>query len=317
MQQTPSIIPSVDKNPVGISRRGKILLTVSSVVFIISLSLYVYLLYFLNPNRVVTQSALHFVESSSFSFNGTIRAEYKTPNDETSVIQTPVVFTSAVSGTYAWEKEIPQFMSSITVNAGPITVSQLQLRKVANTLYVFFDTLSDFGFVDNEKVQNKWVSIDLSQLPTHYTNLSSLSLESLTLNEKLALLQRVRKSPAFLVTYKFPDEIVDGVGSYHYRLELQKDNIELYNNSLANTIEQIEFGNIEVWIRKDTQEFSRVLVTFTRKGEEVNSPSIHVFADMQLTDYNDPSLIEAPTTSVPLQDVVREVMQNFKAPISP
>jgi hypothetical protein len=308
----PSLEPYHEHQVNKKNRWKGILLTFLVVVLLVAGGIYGYFRFYLSPDRILAQSLYELTRTTSFSFDGIARMEYEKPKDSTAFL-IPLAFSSSVSGTYVKEKDDFKIRSSVTINAGTVTVSELEFIKDSNTLYVFFKTLSDLGLIDNAQVKDKWIAIDFTKLPDHYTELLPFKIDSLTDEQKIKLFTAFRENSPLVVAEVFNEEVVEGFPSYHYRLKVQKENIVTINEQLAKNLEGIEFENIEVWIRKDDTRLTRVVVSMKRAGEEVNSPRISVFLDVVLKDYNNKYLIQAPDSSVMLEKFIFDVTQSLKS----
>ncbi len=128
------------------------------------------------------------------------------------------------------------------------------------------------------------------------------------------------------MTHRFDDEAIDGIDSYHYqytidKTKLQKVLISLSKQSDAQTVNELEdrlthfdFKPGEVWVNKQDGTVRRITFAITRAGLEKDSPVIDFSGDVRLHNYEQTVNIQTPQSSTPLEEIVKDVMINFKAP---
>lgn len=302
--------------------RKWLLIILSMILLGVGIHSYAHFIYF-NPSKILARSFNNLAKSSTFLFTAETYMSYDT--EANSAIQIPISFSSAISGIYSNENHDPRFSISGTLNAGKIPLAQFELKKVETSAYIFIKSLSDLGFIDNEKVTERWISLDLTNLPQNSTQVQFFPQVPLTETQRNKLLELMKNNPPMTVHEVFPEEESQGKVLRHYTMDVQKQNLIVCIESFVvdepsrarvkKLMDQIEFNNTEIWISKADDQLVRMVVQFSRRSSEVGAPAIHLSVDLNFRNFGQTVSIQAPKSSTPVDSILKEVVHGIQ--ISP
>jgi len=311
--------PIVVGNKKRFNRKG---ILIASGLFVLGLlilgSLYTYFYYYLSPQQVLNRAVGKTLNVSGGGYLGGLNIEYKEPKTQSQAIKIPITFSLSTIGNFTRDAFGLQAEASYTVNAGAITLSEFDLRKIGPIFYLYIKNISAFHFPDTSKVINNWIAIEGDKLPVDFP----ITIPTLNSSQERNLIISFIQKPPILVTEKIEDESVSGSPAMHFKYKIDKENfIELMHlvssDSLNHIITQVEFGEGEIWIRKSDEKVIRVMGNVTRKAEEINAPTIVITFDFSLKDEPSQIRIHAPETSTPVNDILDELSKGFRLPVKP
>ncbi len=286
-------------------------------------AIYAYFNYYMKPERVMGRAIAKTFDASTFEFVGNLKVAYQQSENSPSAIKLPLNFTLAYTGIYkAEENQNAKISAQATANAGNVTIAEFNLKRLSPYLFVQINSLSELGFIDNSKILTKWIQIDLTKIPLNDQVLASVLKEIDTKNQT-ALISAVTDNFPFAITHRFEDEPVDGIDSYHYQYLVDKANLQkvlvslsVESNSqnekeLSDRLEHFDIKPGELWVNKHDGTIRRLTFAFTRRGLEKDSPVIDFAGDIRLHNYEETPNIQAPQSSMRLEDIIKDVV-NFK-----
>lgn len=286
--------------------------------------IYAYFNYYMKPENVLGRAIAKTFDASTFEFVGNLKVAYQMAESSKSVIKLPLNFTLAYTGIYQGEeKKNAKISAHVTANAGNVTIAEFDVKRLSPYVFVQVNSLSELGFIDNSKILSKWIQIDITKIPLDDYVLAGLLQEVDTKNET-ALIAAVRDNFPFAITHRFDDEPVEGIASYHYQYLVDKKKVQQILISLSgqkgeqevrqleDRLNHFDFKPGEVWVNKIDGTVRRITFTFTRRGLEKDSPVIDFTGDIILHNYEETPNIQEPQNSIHLEDVIKDVMINFK-----
>ncbi len=304
-------------------------ITVFAIILLATIATYGYFFIYINPTSIFYRAIARIPQIQSSQFEGELHAEYEKSTDE-SFLQIPISFSTSFAGAFTQNKNTPiQYETALTLNAGAVKLSDLEIKKMDSDVYILIKNLSDVGLIDNSKVINQWIQFNLNDIPSLYPTVrafSFLSPHSLISSDMIFAL---RNTPPATITEVFPDEEIDGTISYHYTYHIDHTNLisfvktfeetqintgDKVSTALSDNLASIEFDDGDVWISKDKTIITQLIMNFTRHGEDVDSPVLHVGLDVHLTNIDQENRIVEPENYKTIEEVFTDIVSTIKIP---
>lgn len=232
---------------------------------------------------------------------------------------------------------------SIAVDAGtvpefpePLKLG-LEIRSIGTLLFLSLTDIPNLGFFDPNTLKNRWVKIEgASESATALLDsqsINSQNLTSLLTEEKRKKLDlAIQNSSIFKWSDELTTETVNGTSAHRMKFKLDGAGIK----SLVNDIWQItentnapassmaavekfvkenELSEGELWIGKQDLLPYRMAINIVNSSGQDTQLNVKVL--INVTKYNEPLNVEAPTESVPLEQMLEQVLGPIMQAFSP
>ncbi|MDQ3076122.1 MAG: hypothetical protein M3Q34_03255 [bacterium] len=302
--------------------------------------------YFYNnnsPEKVAQKVADKIAQVKTLEYNGTLETEINIANlippKQNAQQKSPTTITSStyINGRLDISdlnnpKNSMSFVTSMDgQSAGKIS---MEVKSLDGASYVKLGGSAGTGSM--KALQETWIKVDLQALQKQYMpkgleGILGNTNESLAQKQKLTESQAERLKLAFSqakiikTTGILPDEKIDGVNSYHYKLMIDKEELKKFYASVLEisqdkTLSEKDKENIykvfdsidlyegEIWIGKSDllpRKISAQLITKSVvDGKSQSKVSFTVF----MKNFNMPVIIEAPISAKTIEQFTQELM---------
>jgi len=211
----------------------------------------------------------------------------------------------------------------------------LEMRIMDKVLYFQMTDFPSFGLFDVSSVENQWLEIDQEAMEEKLSIFQFQQVAGGKGNQKEQKLseEQIQKinieidnfiSKLAKKVIKMPDEKIEGVNSWHYSVQLDKEELknliikiteivtdeevsEEKKKSFDETLKAMELKDIEIWIGKKDNLPHKALISFSSKETEENK----VTADYKFTfffrNYNRPVKLEVPGSTQSLNELFEDL----------
>ena len=257
----------------------------------------------------------------------------------------PSSFSFTTKGSYDFsDTNNKKLSSNISINGGLFSI-MLDFKLVDDTLFGELVKAPTLSFLPTlTKYENKWFSFsfksaEAQSLNNMFNPVSGISgVDSKVTDkitpEQLAKIYQMTRNANFIKTVqRFSPETISGQSSYHFAFDLDKGgiisyfkNLKEYVNSIGKNdsslssfdptsftadLDKIKDFKGEIWIgRKDNLPY-KVTLSFGVKPDESKNETIKINIVSIFSDWNKPTLITAPTESVPFQEFISSVTSDL------
>lgn len=188
-------------------------------------------------------------------------------------------------------------------------------------LYLKFKQLPIIPFFfDTASFQNRWIKIATKELKDKFGAQETSSLSS---EEQTAIKGLLEKRRLLTVTEDLPAEMIDGVDAYHYRFQINRDELVLLLTDLAALLGEPDqlapllpllnsfaLPTGEIWIGKKDFLPRQVIfageVTLADAGFKVNYKW-----EQKQSRFNEPVTVTPPADAINLEDLLAPLLGNF------
>jgi hypothetical protein len=261
---------------------------------------------YLRPENILLRSLSHISSIESFIYKGNLHLTYEVPADQKTIVKEPLLFSSGFVGSYKKQQneDEPRISFNGTINASDRTLSEFESKYINKNIYLYITSLANIGIIDNTKVTNQWIFVDLAKFPPQIANVFIVPFWKI---DKVQIRTAISEFPISIV-HIFDNEVQKDALVYHYQYHV---NPLLLNSLFPDThldITNLEFGDGEVWI--DTKKEMIVAMSFslTKKQVERDAPQIKITGIIHFDDVNTSISIEPPSSSVPFQELIQNAV---------
>lgn len=271
----------------------------------------------LSPEEVLERMSVEMGSVTSFEYAGEVNASTQigfsglgqsTSSSETMDFNMNIFGRSDISNPS--EPKASLVLSLRTSALQPFVPGELGLSmevvSLGNDTYMKLTQVPVVGLFDLSSTTNQWINLDTSSLAEQFGFAPETLTETASWNFSAEELERVRKtfSRFITVTEVLPDELVDGVDTYHYRFGLNKSGLEPGLDQLASLVG-------EIWIGKEDYRLYKVSGTLGIRDSL--SPDVVSTANFSslYRNYNVPVVISAPLEVRSLEEVLNELLGGF------
>lgn len=194
----------------------------------------------------------------------------------------------------------------------------VEILSIAKVLYLKLTKIPDFGFLDLSLIKDQWIKIEPSDAET----VGVSTKEELEAVKETAerVLTIISETPIFILKDKLGQEEIDGVKTYHLKLNIDKTELKSLvrkindllppeerssTENLAEadkTIDKTEFEDFDVWLGVDDALLYRYVSKVSKQeifGVEMSSDT-----EWRLSNYNQPLKIDAPQDAKSFDEVI-------------
>ncbi len=288
------------------------------------------------PEKILGQALENMSHIKSDSISGLVTVEMSDsdiPGFASSTRQLPfkkLVFSFNGSSDISDPQNLRGKMS-LGFDTGLIPKVNAELIYNGPEKYIKVDDIPNLGFFDPSFLNGVWIKLDLADLQKKFnvktiasSTVSELSPEKIADIKQLAL-----ESHMFVISQKLPEEVLDGVNTYHYGFILDKNKMIDFVASVSKIIgsnpitdeelakekkafDQVVFSPGEIWIGKDDIYMHKISfgMSVTPPGSGV--PQITNTFVMSFKDFNQPVEVIAPDSFKTIDEVGQMVVESLK-----
>jgi len=358
----PAIADNQAIKPVGpkqlIKMNKKVLIIATIVVgalLIVGGGVFAYFKYFPSPEVVLQKMTVKISEIKSLEYTGELKAEAESgtmfgsteqllDNNQAktnkSVDNLLISFSSSIN---AEQLNDPKSYFSFAIKTNAFLQKEiafgLDFRTIGKIIYLKLSQLPDLGFFDLSPINNQWLKIDPEALKQFGVNIDNQTTDNFGLSQsqltniKLAF----QKYKVFKVIEKMKSEKIEGVDAYHYKLDIDKEELrklsleldEIISKKKKTAQELADFNkvfdesfnevnkaesspNIEIWVGKKDFLPYKIYVSSNIKRTDKVKTSGKISLTLNFKNFNQPVKIEVPEAK-PIEQVVSEMFAKYQA----
>lgn len=319
---------------------------------IIGGGVWAYFKYFpkVTPEEVLVQALEKTNSATSYEFNSKITADLTLPKEELAMAKAALPITSSkfdiiMSGSaHKTDKQIDADIS-LSLQNEDTKIFEVQERIKDYKVYYKLNNLNiplAALFVDLDLLKENWINISSNDLLSE-DEVSSLSDEEL-LQAYMETIEDIENEIDFNKLYTLKNvydmEMVDNIKSYHYQVEINKNElvsiIDKVAKELAKTVDETitnqdidelmnEFKNvfskvtlppIDIWIGKKDMYIHQIHTRM--KLHDINVPEVkEMFSDsdtlslrMNMKNFNTAAAITTPENIISIDDLMKKMQEN-------
>lgn len=305
-----------------------------------------YYSYFLqSPEQIIAKAVGRMAEVRSLEYSGKVTMEIAGMGEDIFQLGQPslgqqdfrliIDFAGAVD---MLNQDDPRSSTEFRVSADdrPEESLTLGITTISAATYVIIKEVPDLGFFDLSSIKNQWIKIDVGTLERTFglTELKDqlkvvkkdgdLSPEQIKQLEGLASEVKIFKN-----VEKLPDEKIDGLAVYHFRLAIDKNEALRLITRLSMIIQdkpldkealakldgflaEVELTNSEVWIgKKDLLARKILLEAIVKKTDKPEGAGSKLTLLAQFKNFNSSFKIEAPARVRTLEEVLGRLLEGL------
>lgn len=331
-----SSLPGSGKKPWAI-----IAAVIGGVAILGAVGAWAYVTYFPTPEKVINRSwnALSQVTSLEYSVEITAEGEADAFTGDLPV-SVPGAGTGKAKVTLSLNgatdtKSLVDSRSSLSValassGAGVPLNFAMDFRTIGKVFYARFPDLGNLGFVDLSGLKNRWIKIDTEAIAQSLggNKIPEAAKSGLKPEDADKVRQALREANLITITKKLPGETVDGVATYHYQFELNREGIKKFitavrqitgengnNESLGELYYKIDTAqNLptgELWISKSDYLPRKLLLAGEIKDDgkmDAKKGPVTYAATLNFKSFNQPVTVETPTDARDIKDIIEEYL---------
>lgn len=188
-----------------------------------------------------------------------------------------------------------------------------KIMKSLGTSEAANDDYTDFILTMLSGIDGKWISLGAAsdQITGGATGL--LSDSNLSQEEADKVAELYQKNPILQIKEVMADEDINGEASYHYKVEINKDNLVTFleevkaenikglpvEQSLIESAKDMDVSktNVEIWINKSEKLVNQIMISGSEDG-------MNLELRIAMTGVNEPVSIEAPVDAVKFEELL-------------
>jgi hypothetical protein len=294
-----------------------------------------YFFYYLNPTRILGKTVANLQNISSLEYSGELEAKASVEqvlgestsilaqapfvdNSNTASLNNILVSFSGKSDTSNLEQPKIQFSFDISSDLlGEAMQIGLEFRFIQQKAYIQIRNMEEFlQFLGLANLNNQWVEIDMKTLQDTADIELSTDVNISEIGDAFA------DRPEFLkITEKLPTEEIDGVKTFHYAYEIDKDLLIRFVEELSSEgktdinfstedFDDIESIKGEIWIgKKDYYPYKLTLNVMgydTGQSGDSNQLNFTLF----LKNFNQVVQIDVPSNTKTFEEILNEAMSS-------
>lgn len=321
--------PRAWKKPIGI---------VAGVVVgvgVIAGGVFAYQYYYPSPKTVLTKMATATANIKAFRFSAVADVKTTTTAPKIDVgFPFPENFVVNTSGAVdVRDTKSPALDLTISGNAtvgGDQIPAGVNVRYVGSMLYLRLNDAPNVGPIDLSFLKGQWIKIDVAAMLKQFgVDLSKATTKGSppSIEDINTIRQVLLSSNVFTITATLPSENIAGVGTYHYAFTIDKQQVMMVMGKIAEVLNKkpldateradlqkslnaIDSISGELWIGKTDFYVRQVKYTLVVKETPESKWGGTVIETIQLSNYNTPDQIVAPTPVKPIEEIIGPFMQS-------
>ena len=334
---------NVSKKPFKVKTKIIIITAIAVGVLLLATGgVFAYFKYYVNtPEKVLGRMMQNMTAVKSLEYSGDIKVDFKASNN---LKQSVTILDEAASSTPqsgklnldfngAFDRNNVgntkgRFLVNITSSLMPENSTPIGLETMAldKTLYFKINNFPSIGIIDIGNIlKDKWFKISLDSLKEQ-TGATKYS-DNLTAEQNAKIENIIKNSVILKVGSELPSEKIDGINCYHYKLmidkaELQKDIIAIVKIQSDDKISDTEITQInksfdevtlpepELWINK--KELLPMKVSFVTNAKPNESfESLKIDSTLLFKSFNKPVTLQAPDSAQDIKEAISGYMSGF------
>jgi hypothetical protein len=236
------------------------------------------------------------------------------------------------------DKENHKLDNSLLFTAGDIEAG-FDLRMINKSIYFSLTKAPDLGFFSLKPFENKWVVFPMNDDSEVLKNnplssffpINSDLVSDLTDEQKKQISDLMKNTKFIKITKKHFPVMIDGVLSYHFNFDLNKEeiisflkntteymkNLDKYNSELLN-IEESDYNKVfhyiktfhgEAWIGIFDKLPRKILINMDLfDSENIDNGIAKLILSVVYRDWNEPVKVEIPSSAVTVEELMSGVM---------
>ncbi|KKQ75885.1 MAG: hypothetical protein US98_C0057G0010 [Parcubacteria group bacterium GW2011_GWC1_38_6] len=345
-QVQPQLTPPDNMSSVRPRKPKKALFAIISIIIgitIIGGGIFAYLNYSQSPESILQKMSSKLIEIKSFEYSGEITAQINTDaldtyagtkDSSSNKVNFSINFNGS-SDIQDLDNPKDQLALNIKADALPIGDSffEIETRTIDKIIYIKINNLPDLGIFDLSAVENQWIKIDTENIKKQLglekfeEQIKEKQKEQELTPEQIEELKTVlQQAKIFKATEKLPNEKVDGINTYHYKIEIDKEGLKkifaeisdiakdkfLSDAEFEKIIESLGFHDGEIWIGKKDLLPYKFSSSLTIKETETSKTSGEFNVILLFKNFNKPISIEIPKPNKSLEEILGELFAGLK-----
>lgn len=205
---------------------------------------------------------------------------------------------------------------------------KLELRMLGDIVFIRLLSAPEIPFFDLKPFIGIWIRIDPMEIAQQFgiteADIAAAEGEDDISQEEAERLSKLwQEADVLKVVSVKSGEMIDGVDTYHYVIEIQKPQLIAYLKKVAvelaedvpaediatmeKNINEIDLPQGEIWVGKSDLYLRRLRVAHTVEATDVSPADTTLFFEFSLSKINEPVLVTAPIGARSLEEVVEEV----------
>lgn len=205
--------------------------------------------------------------------------------------------------------------------------------------YMKFTALPDLGeLFDISFLEDKWIKVDVKEAKQKYEGSEPPEQKKenseLTEEQKKKLKSVFKRHIIFRVTEVLSEEELVGMENYHYRYEIDEEELyaaidEIYaitendewndekRAEFKKSMERTGFPKGEIWIDKKERLFRKITIIMDIQETEEKKSTGSISIDLSFLNYNEPLVITEPTEFLTIEEVISQFMMSLMMKMMP
>ena len=285
-----------------------------------------YFYFFASPQRVLLKMVMNVSNLTTFEYSGDIEGKANIDQvlgastsilgendfvEDTSTSEASNTTVSFSGRTDISNIEQPEVLFSSNINSelmGEVTTIGLEVRLIQDMLYLKVGGIEELlGFFGLQALDNQWIELESSDVE------DSVGVELDSDETSPEILDVLTENPeVIIITEKFSNDEIDGVGTYHYAYEIEKGILiqilrELSSDSSTDpgeSFQDVESITGEIWIGKKDYYPYKLTLNVKANGSEDAIASEGFDLTLFLKSFNQPVQIDVPSDVMTLEEVM-------------
>jgi len=291
-----------------------------------------------SPNGIVQQSLIKLLDLKSYKQSGEIKSGFATNGQETSLSVDFSGFSDRRdlnnikgSGLFSFSLNgfLPEMSKEEDFQEDEISISA-EMRITNNeTFYIKINKFPTLGLMDLSSLEGKWVKINLADLEKQLNLLGVEEYQELKKSQEVTsedieeMKNLLSQYQIFKVTEELADEKVNGATTYHYKVDINDEELKNFLTESLKTedekdqlndafsaifsdpkiSEQLKDFEIEIWIGKKDNLIYKIFVNGKMLLEE-SMGDMTFSLSLLLSDFNKKVVIDIPEETKSLEEVM-------------
>jgi len=331
----PGTPPVAPPDAVIAPKKGPMLAAIIVVVLLVAAAgVAAYTFFGASPTKVLERSTKAMAQLKSVAYKGKITFEPEgmtpepgNPLDPSKLKRLVVTISGSSELGEGKTKSAGTFDASLE---GLLSGSAgFEFRDVENKVYGRFTAVPTGLPIDLTGIVDKWISFTKTEVtPTKPENAANNSASA---EKEKQIRELVKKTQFFTVAKKLPDDSVDNVKTYHYKVALDKKNLKQFITEsnqitdgksltadelkkLDDELAPIVSEQADLWIGKNDYLIRRVFYATSTQGVVplptlAGTPGVKgkLSIDATLSAFNQPVTVIVPENARPFEEIISEI----------
>lgn len=305
-----------------------------------------YMYFFPSPETVLNKMSQQLATIKTAEYRGEIKAEVPSEGlagldsltESSSTPALPKIITMLASfegkgSIVDTDNSNSQFSASLSsdvetpLGAAGSTLFGFESRYIAKIAYIKLTTLPNFGLFNLNFLTNQWIKIDLGAMQKEFAPSlnDQVPQNGLTAEQIQQIKDATAKAKLLTFVATLAGEKIEGSDMFHYKIALDKVAMKQWlqtvkkivdtkeftveeSKSLDEALAAVDLSNNEIWIsKKDFLPYKVLTVTSVKDASKADTAT-NVTTTLYFKNYNQPIVVETPTSSKTFEDIFSEFM---------